>query len=279
MKILTIRFASSALLGACLLATGCDTPQKNSTAPENAHFPTGDERPLVGVHKIMLNEGVTEEAFDAFVTGPFAELWKEPIGGIQVRVDRGDRGQNDGQYLAVWSFESVACRNRYFPTSTEVTQAFRDDVRSKLTDVQAEFDSMCSSTEFTDFVVLFSTVPVEGTDSRSLYGVHDLELRPGVSAETFEDFVTGPYAEAWQKPIEGIGHIIVKGERGAEVGAYKLVIRFTPASLRDDYIPSPSQVSKFFREKVMPQMPAEINNRFRTMVRDTGFTDYAPIEK
>ncbi|MDG2030576.1 MAG: hypothetical protein P8J45_06195 [Phycisphaerales bacterium] len=275
---MTIRFASSALLGACMLATGCDTPQKNSTVHEHAHFPTGDQRPLVGVHEIKLNEGVTEEAFDAFVSGPFAELWKEPIGGVHVRVDRGDRGQDDGQYLAVWSFDSVACRNRYFPTSTEVTQAFRDDVQSKLTDVQAKFDSMCSSTEFTDFVVLFSTEPVEGMDSRSLYGVHNIELRPGVSEETFEDFVTGAYAKAWQKPIAGIGHAIVKGERGAQVGAYKLVITFTPASLRDEYIPSPTQVSKFFREEVMPQMPSEIDNRLRTMVKDTGFTDYAPVE-
>ena len=50
--------------------------------------------------------------------------------------------------------------------------------------------------------------------------------------------------------------------RGEQVGACKLVIRFTPASLRDEYIPKPSRISKYFRETTMPKAPMEMNNRF-----------------
>ncbi len=267
------------LLASSLVVSGSAIGQTDSSSKKESSVPVGDQRPLVGIHDIRLADGVSESDFETFVKGPLAELWKKPIGGIQIRVYKGDRGAAKGKYRVTWEFENVACRNRYFPSNSKITQAFRDDVQSKLTDVQTKFDSMLSRTGFTDFVILFATDPVAGTDARSLYGVHDIALLPGVSAETFESFVTGPYAQAWKSPIGGIGHMVMKGERGKEAGQYKLVYRFTPASLRDEYVPQANRTSDIFRDEIMPKMPEELQEKFYTMVEDKSFTDYAPIGK
>ena len=276
---LNLKIMVTFLLASSLVISGSAVGQTDSSTKKRSSVPTGDQRPLVGIHDIQLADGVSESDFDTFVKGPLAELWENPIGGIQLRVYKGDRGAANGKYRLAWEFESVACRNRYFPSDSEVAQAFQDDVQSKLTDVQTKFDSMFSRTAFTDFVILFATDPVADTDARSLYGVHDIALLPGVSAETFESFVTGPYAQAWKSPIGGIGHMVMKGDRGEETGQYKLVYRFTPASLRDEYIPQPTRISDVFRDEIMPKMPQDLQEKFSTMVEDKGFTDYAPIGK
>ena len=93
----------------------------------------------------------------------------------------------------------------------------------------------------------------------------------------FETFVAGPFAEAWPATIEGFGRAILVGERGERVGEYQNVFVFTPASLRDEFFPTPTTQSKFFREKVAPRVPSETGDTIRKMTIREGFSDWAPI--
>jgi hypothetical protein len=267
----TYRYTAIGLL--CLILAACQSGGEQSGAP------TGDQRPMVGVHNLALNEGVSDKQFDAFVTGPFAKLWREPIGGVQARIERANRGKGKGQYVLVWAFDSVERRNSYFPNPTTVTPAFRENVGSQIAEVQATQEKMCRSTGFTDYVVLFATDPVEGLTDPSLYGVHEFVLKPGVSEKKFEAFVTGPYAAVWRKPIAGLGRAVTKGERGMETGKYKLIYRFSPASLRDRYFPSTRNVSKEYAEQVRPLLPTKLEEQLRKMIIRQGFTDFAPIAR
>ena len=261
----SLLFATSLSLAACQTGPNHPDPAMDGTLP------------LLGVHRIELAEGVTESEFEAFVNGPLAELWSEPIGGIQVFVTKADRGVEEGSYTATWAFESKAVRDSYFPNPTSVTPLFQEKVGSKITDVQAAFNKMAPSAGFTDYVVLFETEPSKDVDGPSLYGVHSFKLRPQVSTKEFEEFVMSTYAEAWRKPIAGMGHAIIKGERGEQTGEYKLLIRFSPASLRDRYVPDPRTLSAEFVEKVQPQLPVDVRLRFESMIQKQGFTDWGPI--
>lgn len=232
---------------------------------------------MIGVHMLDLQEGVTTEEFDAFVTGPFDKLWREPIGGIQARIEQGNRGEEKGRYAIIWEFDSVELRDTYFPDATTITQAFHNKVGSKISEVDDQLWKMAKSAEFTDFVVLFATPPSKGVDEPSLYGVHNITLKPDVTEEEFEAFVVGPYAEAWKKPIAGIGHIVIKGDRGKQNGAYKLVFRFSPASLRDKYVPEPTKLSEEFQTKVYPMLPHDVEDRLNAMIEKHGFTDFGPV--
>ena len=236
-----------------------------------------DDLPLIGVHQLELADGVTESEFEAFVNGPLADLWNEPIGGIQVFVTKADRGIGEGSYTATWAFDSKSVRDSYFPDSGTVTALFEEKVGSKISDVQEAFQKMAPSAGFTDYVVMFETEPSKGVEGPSLYGVHSFSLKPGVSNEEFEEFVLSSYADAWREPIAGMGHAILKGERGAETGEYKLVIRFSPASLRDQYVPTRNTLSAEFIQNVQPRLPEAVSERFESMIERQGFTDWAPI--
>jgi hypothetical protein len=72
-----------------------------------------------------------------------------------------------------------------------------------------------------------------------LYGVHLVELREGVSAAEFEEFLRIEWKPA---PIPGIKTYFVKGERGEQVGRYLvgtyLYVSECDTATRDRYWPS-----------------------------------------
>ena len=156
------------------------------------------------------------------------------------------------------------------------TASFADEVGSKLPPAWSRLWEMCESVGFTDYVVMYATPEAE-SGAGNPYGVHDLVLAEGVEPSDFEKFVTGPFAEAWPEAIEGLGRAILVGERGERVGEYQNVFVFTPASLRDEFFPTPTTQSAFFRERVAPGMSDEVGERIRNMTVREGFSDWAPI--
>ncbi|MCP4837224.1 MAG: hypothetical protein GY895_20960 [Phycisphaera sp.] len=231
---------------------------------------------MIGVHDLELVDGVTPDEFEAFVSGPFSSCFTKPVGGLVVKIQKCDRGRGVGDYCAVWSFDSVARRNAYFPSDGSPTASFSEEVAAKLPPAWSRLWEMCDSVEFTDYVVMYATPEAE-SGAGNLYGVHDLVLADGVKPADFEKFVTGAFAEAWPAPVEGLGRAILVGERGERVGEYQNVFVFSPASLRDEFFPTPTTQSAFFRERVAPRMSDDIGERIRNMTVREGFSDWAPI--
>lgn len=75
---------------------------------------------VFGMHMIALRPGVKAEDFEKFVTEEVYPLpWPE---GWEVYLLKGDRGDREGKYLAVFEFESVEARDRAFPSPGEVSE-------------------------------------------------------------------------------------------------------------------------------------------------------------
>jgi len=257
---------------AALLTPSCQTTPATPSIEESDR--------LVGVHTLQLNEGVTPEQFEAFVAGPFAEFWAAPIGGLQLGVAKCDRGANLGGYELAFFFDSVARRNAFFPTPTETTALWEEEMEPRVGPVMEQLFGLCSSVGYTDYAILCSTnVPTDDAGNTFVYGVHEVELRDGIGTDEFEAFVRGPYATAWKDEIAGLGRAVLRGERGNNVGGYRVVFRFRPHTLRDRYVPNPTTLSDEYKAQVEPLLPATIDEQFWGMAGTTGFSDWVTLQR
>ena len=74
-----------------------------------------------------------------------------------------------------------------------------------------------------------------------LFGMHALELRPGVTAAAFEQFVREELSQLRQR--DGQVTYVLKGDRGARAGKYLFVFAYASVEQRDRDTPHPNQDS------------------------------------
>jgi hypothetical protein len=75
-----------------------------------------------------------------------------------------------------------------------------------------------------------------------VFGLHEIELRPGVRSEDFEKFVIeevsrGPLLPGWEV-------MLLRGNRGERDGKYLLMFVIESVETRDRFFPGPDQVSE-----------------------------------
>ncbi len=61
----------------------------------------------------------SEIAFEAFLIDELYPTFQRHLPGLDAYVYKGDRGENKGGYILIWSFDSVDTRNEYFPEEGE----------------------------------------------------------------------------------------------------------------------------------------------------------------
>ena len=83
---------------------------------------------LIAVHTMALRPGVTREMYEQFIRDHKAE-WKD-LPGVTGYSSYCDRGERAGKIAAIYVFDDVATRDRYFPASGQMS-----------TEAQAWFDS------------------------------------------------------------------------------------------------------------------------------------------
>jgi hypothetical protein len=69
-----------------------------------------------------------------------------------------------------------------------------------------------------------------------IYGLHSLELRPGVSGEDFESFLTSTSGQL--PPLPGWRIALLKGERGDNVGQYLALVEVDSVEARNRVSPA-----------------------------------------
>ena len=72
-----------------------------------------------------------------------------------------------------------------------------------------------------------------------VFGMHEIELNPGVNEEDFENFflkemATGPIFPGWRIHL-------LKGDRGVREGKYGVLFEIESAEARDRFAPGPNQ--------------------------------------
>jgi hypothetical protein len=114
-----------------------------------------------------------------------------------------------------------------------------------------------------------------------VFGVHEIELRPGVTAEEFERFLAQEYAPAEAPPPAGLKVYHLKGDRGERAGKYLVLIEIDSVETRDHYFPAPGELSaaaqQYFDQRSESQQA--LDAKMDTLVTPVGeiYTDYVVI--
>ena len=117
-----------------------------------------------------------------------------------------------------------------------------------------------------------------------VFGLHEIELRPGADPAAFEQLVAGA---ADLPQFEGWTPYLLKGERGERIGKYMLLIEILigwsrvmlALAARDRYAPAdgPSEEAQ-----AMDRQAASFWDRWRELAtapgEDTVFTDYVVVQ-
>src|SRR5215510_718496 len=110
-----------------------------------------------------------------------------------------------------------------------------------------------------------------------LFGMHEIELRPGVKGEDFEKFLI---EEVKLLPIfEGWKTYLLKADRGERNGKYLLLLEIESVEARDRYVPSVNQLSEE-AEQILKSQTAMFEKwgTLATVIgQDTIFTDYIVV--
>src|SRR4029453_6827012 len=84
----------------------------------------------------------------------------------------------------------------------------------------------------------------------TVYGLHEIELQPGVEPDEYERFFAEELALSPELP--GWKVHLLKGERGARAGKFLVLLEIESLEARDRYFPSPGEESeeftRFFQE-------------------------------
>ncbi len=120
-------------------------------------------------------------------------------------------------------------------------------------------------------------VRAEGGTGKVL-GIHYYSLRQGIEMAEFERFIR----EEWFPSVNvvpGIRLMIMKGDRGENVGKYLLVFEIDSIYARDYYFPEPNQPSEAFKsaQARCGERCEQVWNKFGSMVERSEYTDYVQL--
>ncbi len=76
---------------------------------------------VFGMHMIALRPGIKPEDFERFVAEQIYPGLAD-VPGCELYIIKGDRGDREGKYMAVFEFASVAARNRLFPAPGQMSE-------------------------------------------------------------------------------------------------------------------------------------------------------------
>ena len=115
-----------------------------------------------------------------------------------------------------------------------------------------------------------------------VFGIHAIELRPGVQPEEFEQFWGAEMAAAPIYP--GWKLSLLKGDRGERAGQYAVLFEIEDVATRDRYSPAPNQGSAeaeaFARQH--PELAALFEKWATFSATDLGthahYTDYVLVQ-
>ena len=117
-----------------------------------------------------------------------------------------------------------------------------------------------------------------------VFGLHEIELNPGVKEDDFENFVLTEMANAPTYP--GWSFRLLKGDRGERKGKYLALIDIESVEARDRFAPAPGQSSE--ETERFDEENKEIGERMwqkwatfspTNFGENSNYTDYLVLDK
>ena len=116
-----------------------------------------------------------------------------------------------------------------------------------------------------------------------VYGMHDINLHPGVQGEDFEQFFRERVASMPLYP--GWRWRLLKGEKGAKVGQYMLLFEIESIEARDRFAPPSGEMSQAAAQHLEAHKEtfSSVNEQWATFTatplgQSPTFTDYIATE-
>ena len=114
----------------------------------------------------------------------------------------------------------------------------------------------------------------------TVYGLHEIELQPGVEPEEYERFFAEEIAPSPMVP--GWKVHLLRGERGARVGKFLVLLEIESVEARDRYFPNPGEeseeVTRFFEQHPEAAAALEKWNKMGPFGSRTDIsTDYVAV--
>jgi hypothetical protein len=110
-----------------------------------------------------------------------------------------------------------------------------------------------------------------------VFGIHEIELRSGVTAEEFEQFYREEASQA--ATLEGWKGYLLKGDRGEREGKYVFLVEIESIEARDRYSPMPDETSE--EAKRIVESSADVWEKWSRLAttprQDTMYTDYIVV--
>ena len=111
-----------------------------------------------------------------------------------------------------------------------------------------------------------------------VFGINEIELRPGVTPEEFERFFTEEIAHL--SLFQGWSAYLAKGDRGARAGKYVLIFEMGSVEARNRYAPESGESEEAQRALAPLAGVLEQWGKLSTVPgSDAVFTDYVVVGK
>jgi hypothetical protein len=111
-----------------------------------------------------------------------------------------------------------------------------------------------------------------------VFGMHKVELRPGVNGMEFEDFICNEVIPIYNRIPGQIVHLL-KGDQGERDGKYLVLIEIESPERRDQIYPPPE--GKFAED--VQQLVGDVGNTWDKLISmieefpDPSYTDYLMV--
>ncbi len=128
-----------------------------STTPLSAQTLKKGAVVAVSTWEITLNPDVSMNQFLDFYNNKYIPEFEKNYPGLKVYLLGGDRGEKKKKFGAIWLFESVAVRDKYYPTEdgTTTSEAVETgDEKMKVMDAElSKFVVSGNRTTYTDWII------------------------------------------------------------------------------------------------------------------------------
>ena len=84
--------------------------------------------------------------------------------------------------------------------------------------------------------------------STGLVSIRELNLKKEVDKKAFEEFVANEYVPTLRRHIPGATAVVVKGDRGGNIGEYLFIYLWDSAEIRNLYFPSATEQTEVWQE-------------------------------
>ncbi|QXI25643.1 hypothetical protein [Pseudomonas vanderleydeniana] len=253
---------------------------------------------VFSLHYIGLNlkKGVTAEDFEAFVRQRGVAIPAYP--GWRWTLLKGLRGERQNQYLMLFEAPSAEQYAHYIDSNGDQTAHAREfwQQQDEALALIAEWKTFST---YAELPTIFSTYSLlaentqsslaEGPNYRAatsqkpvarVVGIHNLALRSGVSAQMFEDFITGNIQRIEDYP--GWKFHMLKGQGGNRLDQYAVMLEIESLESLNAFHPdldvSTEKALTFVREH---QESERMYEEWRQLASFSGapqvYTDYITI--